>query len=146
MFTDGRKLPAANQKEKKMHIQVTDVLFDAETQQVVVEFSTPFGVGVGEWRDVAPERYSHHHVEIETANRLTWGKEIVPVADEHSILDYDADRLMTLQGKLESVEPDGVAYLLVGAVVVTVKTNGEPPALDTFVRAHTNKIILFPYD
>jgi len=129
-----------------MHIQVTDVLVDADTNQVVVEFSTPFGVALGEWRGPAPERYSHHYVEIETANRLTWEKEIGVTADEHFRLDYDLNQLVTLQGKLETVEPDGVVYLLIGAGIVTVKTNGTPPPLDSFIRAHADKIILFPYD
>lgn len=129
-----------------MHIQVTDVLFNAEKQLVMVEFSTPFGVGVGEWRGETPERYSHYHVEMETAARLAWSKEIALVDDEHFIIDYDLDHLVTLQGKLESTEPDGVAYLLIGTGVVTVKTRGQPPPLDSFVRAHADKIILFPYD
>ncbi len=42
-----------------MHIQVTDVVYDEEIKLTMVEFSTPFGVGVGEWRHGSPERYSH---------------------------------------------------------------------------------------
>lgn len=130
-----------------MHIQITDVLFDAETDIVIVEFSNPFGVGVGEWRgEMPPERYSHHHVEIETASRLTWGQNIVPAPDENFVIDYDLNQLVTLQGKLESIQPDGVAYLLIGAALVTVKTSGEPLPLDSFVRIHADKIILFPYE
>lgn len=129
-----------------MHIQVTDVLVSEESDRVMVEFSSSFGVGVGEWRGPVPERYSHHHVEIETANRLRWGEDIVAVADDHPILDYDVARLVTLQGKLESAQPDGVVYLLMGTVLVTIKTVGEPLPLDTFVRVHADKIILFPYE
>jgi hypothetical protein len=130
-----------------MHIQITDVLYDAETHLVMVEFSNPFGVGVGEWRgETAPERYSHHRVEIETASRLTWGQDIVPAPDEHFIMDYDLNQLVTLQGKLESTQPDGVAYVLIGAALVTVKTIGDPLPLDSFVRVHADKIILFPYE
>jgi hypothetical protein len=133
-------------KEEKMHIQVTDVLVDEGTNRVMVEFSTPFGAALGEWRGPVPERYSHHYVEIETANRLTWGNEIGVTADEHFLLDYDLNHLVTLQGKLETVEPDGIVYLLIGSGIVTVKTNGEPPPLDSFIRAHADKIILFPYE
>lgn len=130
-----------------MHIQITDVSIAEETLVVIVEFSTPFGVGVGEWRgEGAPERYSHYHVEIETAKRLTWGEDLVPAPDERFVIDYDLNKLVTLQGKLESAEPDGVAYLLIGATLVTVKTNGNPLPLDSYVRAHTDKIILFPYE
>lgn len=130
-----------------MHIQITDVLFDAETNLVMVEFSNPFGVGVGEWRgEITPERFSHHRVEIETANRLIWGQDILPAPDEHFIMDYDLNQLVTLQGTLEAVQPDGVAYIRIGAALVTVKTNGDPLPLDTFVRAHAEKIILFPYE
>jgi hypothetical protein len=130
-----------------MHIQITDVLFDTEADLVMVEFSNPFGVGVGEWRgQTPPERYSHHHVEIETAGRLTWGQDIVLVPDEHFVVDYDLNQLVTLQGKLESTQPDGVAYVLIGTALVTVKTNGDPLPLDSFVRVHADKIILFPYE
>lgn len=130
-----------------MHIQITDVLFDQETDLVMVEFSNPFGVGVGEWRgQTAPERYGHHHVEIETANRLTWGQDIVPAPDEHFIIDYDLNQLVTLQGQLEAIQPDGVVYLRIGAALVTLKTNGDPLPLDSFLRVHADKIILFPYE
>ncbi|MCP4360331.1 MAG: hypothetical protein GY796_20175 [Chloroflexi bacterium] len=130
-----------------MHIQVTDVLYDEETKLTMVEFSTPFGIGVGEWRYGSPERYSHHDIEIETAFRLTWGKDIQPAKDEQFVIDYDLDHLVTLQGKLESVESDGVAYVRIGSSLVTIKTDiGEALPLDTFVRIHADKIILFPYD
>ncbi|GIK56357.1 MAG: hypothetical protein HND44_06655 [Chloroflexi bacterium] len=130
-----------------MRIQITDVLFDEETGLTMVEFSNPFGVGVGEWRGEAPpERYNHYHVEIETANRLTWGQDIVLVSDEHFVIDYDLNQLVTLQGKLESIQPDGVAYILIGAVLVTVKTSGDPLPLDSFVRVHADRINLYPYE
>ncbi|HRQ40737.1 MAG TPA: hypothetical protein PLD25_22705 [Chloroflexota bacterium] len=130
-----------------MHIQITDVLIDQESGLMMVEFSNPFGVAVGEWRgETPPERFSHHRVEIETANHLTWGQDIVPAPDEHFIIDYDLNQLVTLQGQLEAMQPDGVAYLRIGAALVTVKTSGEPLPLDSYVRANADKIILFPYE
>jgi hypothetical protein len=129
-----------------MRIQVTDVLFDEETKRIMVEFSTPFGDCVGEWRYTQPELYSHHYVEIETDNRLTWGQDIYPAEDDQFIVRYDVEYLVTLQGKLEEVEPDGVVYLRIGSGLATIKTNGTPPPLDTFVKAHPAKINLFPYD
>lgn len=130
-----------------MHVQITDISVAEDPNPVMVEFSTSFGMGVGEWRgEMAPERYSHHYVEIETANCLTWGQDILPASAEHFIIDYDSNRLVTLQGKVESVEPDGITYLLIGATLVTVKTNGEPLPQDSFVRAQADKIILFPYE
>jgi hypothetical protein len=130
-----------------MHVQITDVTVAEDPNPVIVEFSTPFGVGVGEWRgEMTPERYSHHYVEIETANRLTWGQDIKPVSAEHFIIDCDLNSLVTLQGKVESVEPDGITYLLIGATLVTVKTHGQPLAQDSFVRAQAEKLILFPYE
>lgn len=130
-----------------MRVQITDVLVNEEKNLTMVEFSTPFGTGLGEWRDAAPERFSHHHVEIETASPLTWGKEIEPATEESFFLDYDVDNLVTLQGKLENIEPDGTAYLRLGSSLITMETEGRyTPPLDTYIRVHADKIILFPFE
>lgn len=130
-----------------MHIQITDVLVDQETNLVMVEFSTAFGTGLGEWRDAVPERFSHHQVEIETASILTWGKDVESAPDDHFLIDYDIDNLVTLQGKLENIEDEEVAYLRLGTGLIRFKAMGKfAPPLDTFIRVHADKIILFPYD
>lgn len=130
-----------------MHIQITDVLIDAETNLVMVEFSTPYGNGLGEWRDkTPPEYFSHHQVEIETTTILTWGKDVVPAPEDRFLIDYDVDNLVTLQGKLENIEDEEVAYLRIGSGLIRFKAEGRvPPPLDTYIRLHTEKIILLPY-
>lgn len=127
-----------------MHIQVTDVLTDDETGVVMVEFSTPFGSGVGEWKDAAPERYTHHEVEVEVDTRLVWNKDIEPIGDDHFLIDYDVDHLVTLQGQIEMFDDDGVTYLRVGSGLVMLTTEGDPLPLDMFVRVHAPKISLIP--
>jgi len=130
-----------------MRIQMLDALTNEDTTLIMVEFSTPFGNSLGEWRDVVPERYSYHHVEIETAHSLTWGQDIEPAAEESFLIDYDMDNLVTLQGKLENFEDDGTAYLRLGSGLVTLETEGPfTPPLDTFIRVHAKKIVLFPYE
>lgn len=130
-----------------MHIQITDVLIDAETDLVMVEFSTPYGNGLGEWHDDSPPEYfSHHQVEIETTTMLTWGKDVVPAPEDRFLIDYDVDNLVTLQGKLENIEDEEVAYLRIGTGLIRFKVEGRvAPPLDTYIRLHTEKIILFPY-
>lgn len=127
-----------------MHIQVTDVLIDNETGVVMVEFSTPFGSGVGEWKDEAPARYSHHEVEIEASTQLVWNKDIEPISDDRFLIDYDVDHLVTLQGQVEMFDEDGVTYLRVGTGLIMLATEGDPLPLDMFVRVHAQKISLIP--
>jgi hypothetical protein len=54
------------------------------------------------------------------------------------------DETLTIQGKLEVVEPDGAIYLRLGGSLVLMETEGEAPDLDVFVRAHPDLIGLFP--
>ena len=129
-----------------MHIQITDVLVDDETKLVMVEFSTPYGNGLGEWRNGVPQHFSHHQVEIETTSVLAWGIDIEPAPEEQFIVDYDVDNLVTLQGKLENIEDEEVAYLRIGTGLIRFKAKGRvAPPLDTYIRLHTEKIILLPY-
>ena len=130
-----------------MHIQITDIMVNAETGLVMVEFSTPFGTGLGEWRDKnPPEHFSHHQVEIETDSILTWGKDVEPATNEHFLIDYDVDNLVTLQGKLENIEDEEVAYLRLGNGLIRFKAEGRfAPPLDSYIRLHADRIILFPY-
>lgn len=126
-----------------MKVQITEILHDENLDTYQVSFSTPFGTGYGKWRGDPPEMYQHYDVEIEAGPVLVWGKNIGITDDEDFLLD-DYGNILTIQGKLEAVEPNGVVYLRLGSSMISLETEGEPPHPDVFVKANPDLMMLFP--
>ena len=126
-----------------MKVQITEILHDEILNSYQVSFSTPFGTGYGKWRGEPPEMYQHYDVEIEAGPVLVWGKNIGITEDEDFLLD-DYGNELTIQGKLEAVEPNGIVYVRLGSSMISLETEGDPPAPDVFVKANPDLMMLYP--
>lgn len=127
-----------------MKVQITEVIHDEILQSYQVSFSTPFGTGYGKWHGgEPPELYQHYDVEIEAGPILVWGENIGVSDDEDFLLD-DVGNILTIQGKLEAVEPNGVVHMRMGSSMISLETEGEPPDVDVFVKANPDMMVLFP--
>ena len=125
-----------------MKVQITEILHDEVLNSYQVSFSTPFGTGYGKWRGEPPQIYQHYDVEIEAGPILIWGENINVTEKEEFLLD-DLEEL-TIQGKLESVEPNGVIYMRLGSSMISLETEGEPPHEDVFIKVNPDMMILYP--
>ncbi len=110
-----------------------------------VEFSTPYGNGRAFW-DGSPPKIDHSYaVELEIAEILTWGTQIVEVQNKHTGITYQ-DNKLSLLGRLEANDPDGVVFVRLGTTLLMLETAGKPAAPGSFVQIHPPKLVLFPYD
>lgn len=125
-----------------MKVQITEIIHDEVLNSYQVSFSTPFGTGYGKWRGAPPQMYQHYDVEIEAGPVFVWGKNIDVTDDEDFLLD-DVEKL-TVQGKLETVDPDGTIHVRLGSSVLSFETEGSPPREDVFIKANPDMMILFP--
>lgn len=126
-----------------MRVQITEILFDEQLEAYQVSIATPFGTAYGKWNGDPPEMYAYYDVEIEAGPVLEWGESIAETAEERPLLDGVGETL-TIQGQLEAVESSGIVYLRLGSSLISLETEGEPPPLDVYVRAHPDLILLFP--
>ncbi len=125
-----------------MKVQITEILHDEILNAYQVSFSTPFGTGYGKWRGDPPQLYQHYDVEIEAGPIFVWGENIHVTENEEFLLD-DVEQL-TIQGKVEVVEPNGIIFVRLGSSTISLETEGEAPKVDVYVKAHPDMMILFP--
>jgi hypothetical protein len=128
-----------------MRIKVIEVSQLNESGNPLVHFVTSLGSGWAEWSESDPAVFTEYEVELDIEEELVWGDTICEVAKQKAAIFYDNDR-WTIQGWLESIEPDGLIFLRLGDSLAILETAGKAPAPGAFVRVRTGKVILFPHD
>ncbi len=129
-----------------MRIAIKDIQTSEDGEAYQVVFSTPFGEGIGlwQWRE-PPNTALEYEVELEIENVLHWGVDIVPVTENVESIRYENDKV-SLQGSLDGVGLDGMAFLRLGSSQTMLETTGEPPAPGTFVAVLAQDVQVFPHD
>ncbi len=93
------------------------------------------------WNGNKPKINNEYFAEFEIPDVLCWQKDIVSTKDKYSI--GTENNKFCLIGLLESIEDDGYAIIRLGDSIVPIVTQGEPPALGTFVKLTTNTLLLY---
>ena len=112
-----------------------------QTQGYTINFATEYGNASALWRGNQPKIHHEYIVEFEIPDVLCWQKDIVSTEEKYSI--GTENNKFCLTGLLESIEDDGYAIIRIGDDIVPIETQGEPPALDTFVKLTTNTLFLY---
>ena len=94
------------------------------------------------WYGSEPEAGAERHVELEVEGVLRWGHDIREEPAGAPAIAMDGDEV-EITGQITSITDEGVADLRVGGALVTVETEGSPPAVGAFVRLRIPRLALY---
>jgi hypothetical protein len=123
-----------------MRVEIQDVK-DSSDARPVVQFSSEFGNARAHWSGDAPTPGDIYFVEFTVGGTLTWGDDILPIAESTPSLSQDGQETV-IRAKLESHEDDGVAFLRVGDSLLMAETQGAAPPVGSFVEARVRDLSL----
>src|SRR5262245_468350 len=117
-------------------------LGDKLSSGIEVTFSTLYGMGKGEWIGQLPSVGSEYVVEFDIKEDLVWGSTISQISSRVMAVRQE-DSQMTLQGEIESVDPDGFCTLRIDDSLMVLGITGKVPAPGTFVMITTEHLHLY---
>ncbi len=115
--------------------------FVNQTQGYNIKFATEYGNANALWNGNKPKINNEYIVEFTIPDVLCWQKDIVSTEEKYSI--GTENNKFCLIGLLEFIEDDGYAIIRLSDSIVPIETQGEPPALGTFVKLTTNTLLLY---
>lgn len=98
-------------------------------------FESDCGTGVGLFQspDFTPPHTAD--VELECTGVLKWGRELTASESTRMSIHHESG-MVTIKGKLVSLEADNVLTLQLGNSILLLETDGRPDTLPPFVSVH----------
>ncbi len=126
-----------------MQIKITAV--HEYSEGILATFKTEFGEGFGIWNgNKKPAEGDSYSIELDITEPLKWGKDIV-LSKETSYSITVMGEMVTIIGKLQRVDVNGLSDLLVGNSIIQLEIEGKGAVAGKFVALRTNDIELYPY-
>jgi hypothetical protein len=123
-----------------MRVEIVDI-DNSSAEQTDVTFATDYGIGKGLWIGSAPDLLKSYYVEF-TIEDLIWGTNVFEVSSEDFVISRDKD-LTSLQGKIETVDDDGICTLRIGDSILLLDIAGKLPLPGHYIRVTTARVLLF---